>query len=379
MFNRWSQFLCWTCVALWSGIFVTGLWPFNFYPRNRTRWIQAGNGLHFDAYSQTYSTVLWTLNESSGTEDLSFTIELWLRVGETRHTKTSTIFSVHGASDDHDLSIVQSGPDLVVRGYFRDRNSGRQFRQLWLHDAGRSSQPIFMTITSSQKGTILYWDANPQQPERYASLFPERYLGRLLLGDAPGGNDPWTGDILGLAVYGRALPADEIAQHYRDWLQHKPHLQQGARALYTFDERAGELVHNRSGSAPNLIIPARFKPLHPTVLALPRPFRLHRIDTVVNVLGFIPLGFFLCAYLGDAKHHSARNAFAQTIILGAVTSLGIELLQVFLPTRDSSLLDVVNNVVGTTVGAFLQIRVHDWWRETIWWLIPGARPSRFED
>jgi VanZ family protein len=232
-------------------------------------------------------------------------------------------------------------------------------------------------MTSGQQGTFLYRDAKPQQQEGYASLFPERYLGRLLLGHAPGGTNPWTGDILGLAVYGRALPADEIAQHYREWLEQKPHPLQGARALYTFDEGAGEIVHNRSGSAPNLIIPPRFAPLLPTVLALPHPFRLHRIDSVVNVLGFIPLGFFLCAYLADAKHYSARNAFVRTIILAALTSLGIELLQAFLPSRDSSLLDVVNNVVGTTVGAFLEIRVHDRWRGTIWWLIPGT--SRFED
>jgi VanZ family protein len=365
--TKWSpRFLGWTCAALWFGILVTGLWPFNFYPRNRARWIQDGNGLHFDAYGQTYSSGLWTLSEFSGTEDLSFTIELWLRPAETRHLQMSAIFSIHGASDDHDLSIAQLGPGLVVRGYFSDRDSGRQLRQLWFPDVCRSAQPIFVTMTSGQQGTFLYRDAKPQQPEGYVSLSPERYVGRLLLGHAPGGNTPWTGDILGLAVYGRALPADEVAQHYRDWLQHKPHLLQGARALYTFDERAGEIVHNRSGSAPNLTIPPRFKPLHPTVLALPHPFRLHRIDTVVNILGFIPLGLFLCAYLGVAKQYSARNAFVLTIVLGALTSLGIELLQVFLPSRDSSLLDLVNNVVGTTVGAFLQIRVHDCWRKTIW-------------
>jgi len=71
-----------------------------------------------------------------------------------------------------------------------------------------------------------------------------------------------------MAVYGRALSADEVAQHYGDWLQHKPQRLQGARALYTFDERAGDIVHNHAGSAPNLIIPPTFKPLHPTVLAI---------------------------------------------------------------------------------------------------------------
>src|SRR5207248_262794 len=120
------------------------------------------------------------------------------------------------------------------------------------------------------------------------------------------------------------------------------------------------------------------KPLHPTVLALPHPFRLHRIDTLLNILGFIPLGFFLCAYLEDAKHYSRRNGFVGAIIFGVLTSLAIELLQVFLPSRDSSLLDVVNNVLGTIAGAFFQLCVHDYWRRTIWLVIPGTRSFRRE-
>jgi VanZ family protein len=374
MSNRWSQFLWWTSVALWSGIIVAGLWPFNFHPRNEARWIRAGNGLHFDAYGQAYSTAGWSLNESRGSGNLPFTVELWLRPAETNHPQLSAIFSIHGASDDPDLSIAQSGPNLVVLGYFRDRNSGQEFRQLWFYDVFRRLQPIFVTVTSGQKGTILYRDAK-QQPELYSNIFPERYFGRLLLGHTTGGTVPWTGDIKGLAVYRREFSGDEIAQHYKDWLQHKPDLLPCAEALYTFDEQDGDIIHNRSGSAPNLIIPPRFKPLNPAVLVLPHPFRLHRIDTLLNILGFMPLGFFLCAYLQDAKHYSQRNAFVWAIICGVLTSLGIELLQVFLPSRDSSLLDVVNNVVGTTAGAFFQIRVHDSWRRTVWLLIPSTRSS----
>jgi len=78
--------------------------------------------------------------------------------------------------------------------------------------------------------------------------------------------------------------------------------------------------------------------------------------------GGIPF-YFLCAYLEDRKHHSARNAFVWAIIVGALTNLGIKLLQVFLPARDSSLLVVVNNLIGATLGAFLQLRIHDYWCE----------------
>jgi hypothetical protein len=43
---------------------------------------------------------------------------------------------------------------------------------------------------------------------------------------------------------------------------------------------------------------------------------------------------------------------------GAGISLSIELLQVYLPTRDSSLTDVLNNILGMYIGARLSRSTH---------------------
>jgi VanZ family protein len=45
------------------------------------------------------------------------------------------------------------------------------------------------------------------------------------------------------------------------------------------------------------------------------------------------------------------------VLTGAGISLLIELLQVYLPTRDSSLTDLGNNTLGTYIGAWLCRRV----------------------
>jgi hypothetical protein len=81
------------------------------------------------------------------------------------------------------------------------------------------------------------------------------------------------------------------------------------------------------------------------------------LDAILNVLLFIPLGMGL-----RLAGFSRRRAFA----IGLVTTITVEVLQYWIPGRDSSLGDIVTNSVGTLVG----ILCADVWRIV---LLPSRR------
>lgn len=84
-------------------------------------------------------------------------------------------------------------------------------------------------------------------------------------------------------------------------------------------------------------------------LAAPWPKYVRTEDLVVNVLGYVPLGFLLVPALPQRWH--PLLALLLATVLGSLLSFGIETLQNFLPTRVSSNVDLGCNTLGTLIGA----------------------------
>lgn len=74
-------------------------------------------------------------------------------------------------------------------------------------------------------------------------------------------------------------------------------------------------------------------------------------NVAVNLIGFVPLGFCFSVYFSSVRNTSPVALL--TIALGFVVSLTIEILQAFLPTRDSGMTDLITNTLGTGVGVLL--------------------------
>lgn len=183
---------------------------------------------------------------------------------------------------------------------------------------------------------------------------------RMILGCTPTGESCWNGNLLGLALYNRALSADQVFSSYETWTGQRPLSNLDGKAclgMYAFQEKSGTVVHNACRSEAALAIPSTFKPLERTIL---RPLWQDFgwswplvSDVAVNIAGFIPLGFFFPLFLCRSTQLRQRFLFAVVLLAGFGLSLAIELTQVYLPTRNSQSADLVCNIAGTILGLMI--------------------------
>jgi VanZ family protein len=105
-------------------------------------------------------------------------------------------------------------------------------------------------------------------------------------------------------------------------------------------------------------------------LLQPPPSYVTRTDIATNVLAYLPFGLLLAAVLRDRVRPS--RALLLTVMTGLSLSLVMEVLQLFVPGRVSSNLDILVNGVGTLVGALAA----GWLKADAWpgkWLIAWRR------
>jgi hypothetical protein len=222
----------------------------------------------------------------------------------------------------------------------------------------RPDTAAFITLTAGPHGTAFYVDGTLVKGSSDFAVSSGDFTGLLVVGNSPVANYSWSGDLLGLAIYNRELTATEVLDHSNSWTKNgRPTTTEKAEpvALYLFDEGAGTVIHNRAGSGPDLYIPDHYLIVRQTLLEVPwhefHPDWGYVQDILINIGGFIPLGFVFCAYFSSVRHLS--RPLWITILLGFAVSLTIETLQAFMPTRDSGMTDVITNTLGTAIGAMV--------------------------
>ncbi len=94
------------------------------------------------------------------------------------------------------------------------------------------------------------------------------------------------------------------------------------------------------------------------VLQMPLLLTFTPFDAVVNALAYIPLG--LLVGLALRAHFAVVVSVVLAVACGAALSAGMEYLQMYLPARASSNLDVLTNSAGALFGALLAASITSW-------------------
>ena len=339
----------------------------DFRPTNRVSWLRNINGINFYGQAMVSSPPLWDEPLESPFKDKFITIEIWVHpAAGPSDVGIGRILTLYDGQEPDVSFLGQWRSHLDIQSRIQIIRSGLQkpvkrsnYEEVSLRGALAGYIDQFVTVTSSPGGTSIYLNG------RHDKTYPNHKLlsgstgmpFRLILGNSATGHSYWTGDLLGLAIYNRALTPDEVVRSYQSWMNKgnpSAPADNGCIALYTFDERKGTIVHNHMGNDNQLTISEVFTPLQHVVLSAPwRDLRWDRSsieDVTMNIVGFIPFGFFCAAFLRKVQRRSKIALYLYTALIGLAFSLAIELMQVYIPTRYSQSTDVICNVMGTITG-----------------------------
>jgi len=342
------------CMAVIVVILVAGLWPFHS-PNNDVTWLAGENGLRFGVHGIALGSGAFKTRSSDNSA--SGSLEIWLEPARSRSRRTILAFADFGPTPASFMLQQGTGKLILQRRNTDDQGEART-AELVIAGALAEQQRRFVTITLGPHSTSVYLDGVLVKTSEIQGRAAGAFDGRLVLGTSVTASDSWSGEVLGLAIYGQELTPAKVLGNYQDWTQYHrpvPSEDEQPRALYLFSERDGGVSHNELNSSTDLIIPARYLVLQPEFLAVPwRHYHAtwsYWADAGINIVGFIPLGVFLAAYFSTMWSTAAAEIMA--VLLGFVTSLTIESLQAYLPTRDSGINDLITNTLGTALGVLL--------------------------
>jgi VanZ family protein len=347
----YAIFLRIVCTLILAGMLVAGLWPFHS-PRNRVTWLGEGAGLFLGKYGILMSAQ--PLRSTGSKRNTPCSFEVWLE--PARVDKSGTILAYYRPDNFAvQVSLRQFEGNLMFgRGDLKYQQRVR-FVGIYAAKVFRKHRPVLFSIATGEGGTAVYANGALVQRSSSFKFSSDDLTGQLMFGNAPATTDVWSGTLKAYAVYDRELSPDEVRQHYANWLHNDEKAlvnSKGVIGVYPFSENSGSVVHNQVDPATNLLIPECFVVPHKQFLEAPwdeyHPTWSYWKSVAINVIGFIPLGFFFCALFHLAS--DVEHPVLATITLGFMVSLTIEALQGFLPTRSSGVTDLFTNTFGTAVG-----------------------------
>lgn len=347
-------FICTLLTVLWAG-----LWPFEFSPQNRAALLPNRQSLRFDGpdsnqKSKTggvaFTPLPLALPPGVREDGRDVTIEIAVKPDAEPRGSRYVVLGLFDRTSRAQLYLGQWQSFLLVRTLAAEPDI---YREIDARGALQTGVERFITVISSAAGTMIYLDGKPAKNYPGLRVLPDAATLsglRLFLGNSPDGHNPWSGEMRRVAIYGRALSAQEAAEGYRSWSRGAPECG-GAVACYRFDKPRGAWFENAVGPDNLLFIPERNT--FARNFLTPIQMNDHDFqDILLNVLGFMPLGFLWFRWAERTFGWGRNKALWTAAACGLLISLAIETTQGFIPSRDSSQRDVVCNTLGALLGAW---------------------------
>lgn len=331
------------CVLILIGFALAGLAPFDPSPENVVAWIRDNPGLRFQR-----GVVLGPESRAGG-ESEPCTIEILFRPRPVQ--RSGTILEFYDPTTGGRLGIRQIENHAL--SVSRSGQPGRAF--VWFEHPLVMGRTTLAIIVSDGEETQVYLNGRLTEASEQVAFTNDQCGRPFALGSGASSDAVWTGDLLRLAFFSRALTPDEI-QNVR-WPS-PPRVEDDRLrpdSLYLFDEQFGDFVRDQGVLRRDLFVPASYRLALPLFLTPPSFERMTRFgidwkDVVINIGGFVPFGFFLLPVLAGRTDWPG-SSFVLLLLCAFGVSLSIETLQYWLPTRTSSLSDVSTNVLGAGLGA----------------------------
>jgi hypothetical protein len=332
---------------------MAGLKPRGYRIFNRTAFLSDGTGVQFVEPSIAFSRIPRSDGSLCGA-DTSFTLLMNFSPSRCHTYYESQIIAFCDDSDDERIIVSQYDQCIVIRGNAKGVNTA-----FFCDSVLQCGKQNSVAVVSGCGGIDIFVDGNLKQSysRRIAApqyvVFPKR----IIIGNSADGRFAWSGSIKNIRVYGRKLSGEEIVHGEKSAVSGYSGTLNRGRCLvidYDFTAAHHRVVGNRAGAYADLYIPRLFTMLKKHILSPPgtgwKFDKSAKLDYIVNFIGFFPFGFLLAGIISFQGVRRRKNVTLCAVI-GALFSLFIELTQVFIPTRNSELSDLVLNTLGTFCGS----------------------------
>ena len=352
--------ICYTVILVLALFF-----PFDFDSRaNHATWLGPENGIQVKERGQLISTANPLGLYEKLTQGSGLTLEVWLKTDDLMQDGPARILTYSVDPNLRNFTLAQSEDCLVMRLRTERTDLNGVFPHMAVPHVFEASEKTHIVVTYDFHEQCVFIDGEKRTCDNiiggdFSNWDPEF---RLVLANEASGDRPWLGDVYYAAIYDRALAGDEISQLFsrRIAMPGRSVSDDAGTAdqpivRYRFNQKKGNTVIDTGTAGINLDIPDRL-PLTSDMFSVSQLSKLNDTFfsqyTLSHIFLFIPFGLFFHHRL-KPRFTSAFKTVFLVLIIGIIVSFVLEILQPFLTSRTSSLIDVMANLIGLSIGIIL--------------------------